>query len=120
MNRLDVAHERACMATPRDEYYTNMLETLINHNYRHSAPLSSEKIRQSVIRVMAETKEAECDPEYNANNVTMYNLFNHSTISPPKGDIANVTSFHSTIPPSQEDANVTNERRIASGIMKKG
>ena len=30
LNRLDVLYERACMATPRDEYYTNILENLVN------------------------------------------------------------------------------------------
>ena len=52
-----MSYEQACMATPRDEYYTNMLETLIDHNDRHNTPLSSEKLRQSVSRVLAETEE---------------------------------------------------------------
>ena len=59
------------MANPQDEYYTKMLETLIDHNYCRNAPFSSEKLQQAVIRVMAETEEEECDAERNANNVTM-------------------------------------------------
>ena len=80
MNRLDVSYEQACMATPRDEYYTEMLETIIDHSDRQNAPLSSEKLRQAVRIVMAETEGEERDAESNANKVTMYNFFNHSTI----------------------------------------
>ena len=53
------------MVTPRDEYYRNILETLIEHNDCHTAPLSSEKLQQAVSRVMAETEEVECDAEHN-------------------------------------------------------
>ena len=42
LNRLDMSYERACVATPRDEYYTKMSETLIDHNDCHNAPLYSE------------------------------------------------------------------------------
>ena len=52
-----MSYEQACMATPRDEYYKNMLETLIYRNDRHNAPLSSENIWQAVITVMVETEE---------------------------------------------------------------
>ena len=57
LNILDLPFEVVCMATPRDEYYKNMLETLIYHNDRHYAPLSSEKLQQAVSRVMEETEE---------------------------------------------------------------
>ena len=30
LNKLDVSHEQVCMATPRDEYYTNLLEIIVN------------------------------------------------------------------------------------------
>ena len=50
LNRLDID-------TPRDEYYTNLLETLVNYNDRNIDPLSNEKIQQAVRRVMAETEE---------------------------------------------------------------
>ena len=124
------------MATPRDEYYTKMLETLIDHNDRHNAPFYSEKFQQSVRIFMEENEKEERDVEHNVNNVTMDNFFNNYTISPSQGDIANmksvhsnisplqgeienVTSVHSTILPSQEYTNVKNERRIASDILKK-
>ena len=29
LNRLDVTYERACMATQEEEYYTDLLETMI-------------------------------------------------------------------------------------------
>ena len=45
------------MATARDEYYTEMLETQINHNDCRNSPLSNEKLQQEVSRVMAETEE---------------------------------------------------------------
>ena len=109
-NRLEVTYEQVCIATPRYEYYLKMLETLIDHNDRHNAPLSSEKLRQAVSIVVAEMEEEERDAKHNANNVTMDTIFNHSTSSPSQGDILNVTSVHSTISPSQEDSNVTNGR----------
>ena len=49
------------MATPRCEYYTNMLETQIDHNDFHNAPLSIEKLRQAVRRVIVEMEEEDCD-----------------------------------------------------------
>ena len=40
LNRLDVTYERACMATQKEEYNTEMLETMIEHNDRSNTPLS--------------------------------------------------------------------------------
>ena len=90
------------MATPRDGYYTKMLETLIDHNDRPNAPLSSEKLWQAVIRVMEEMEGEECDAGRNANNVTMDNFLQSPV----------------TINTQRKYANVINERRIASDIMK--
>ena len=119
LNRLDVSYEKACMVTPRYEYYTNLLETLVNYNDRKNGPLSNKKIQQAVRRVMAETEEEERDAKCNANNVTMDTILNISmsqttldstpigfknncTISPSQGDIPNLTSVNSTISPSQD------------------
>ena len=55
-DRLDVTYERACMATPKDKYYEKMLETLVDDNNRNGAPLSNEKLRQAVGKVMEETE----------------------------------------------------------------
>ena len=52
LNRLDVTYKRSCMATTKVKYFENMLEILVNHNDRHNAPFSNEKIRQAVIKVM--------------------------------------------------------------------
>ena len=49
LNRLDVTYERACMATPRDKYYENMLETTVDYT---NAPSSNEKLRQAISTVM--------------------------------------------------------------------
>ena len=43
-NRLDVTYERSCMATPKDKYYTKLLETVIDYNYHHNAPSSNENL----------------------------------------------------------------------------
>ena len=45
------------MATQEDEYYTNLLETMIEHNDRHDVQLSNKNLRQSVITIIAETEE---------------------------------------------------------------
>ena len=41
------------MATTKEKYYTNILEALVDYNGRNNAPLSNEKLRQAVIKVMA-------------------------------------------------------------------
>ena len=114
-----MSYGQACMVAPRDEYYRKIFETLIEYNDCHTAPLSSEKLQQTVSIVMAETEKVEFDAEHNKNNVTMDTFFNHYIISPSKGEIANVTSVHSTISSSQEDTNVTNERQISSVFLRK-
>ena len=48
-----------------------MLETLIDHNDRHNTPFPSEKLRQAVGRVMAETEEEYRDAKRTTNNVSM-------------------------------------------------
>ena len=54
-NTLDVTYERACMATQIEEYYTNLLENIIDHNDRHNAPLSNEKLQELVSAIIAKT-----------------------------------------------------------------
>ena len=91
------------MATPKEEEYTKMLETLVNYNDSNNGPFSNKKIQQAVSRVMSETEEEELDAEGNTNHIAMDTIspLHHCTISPSQGDISNVTSFHSTISPSQ-------------------
>ena len=42
LDRLDVSYERACMANPKNESFTEMLNSLLEHNHRHGTPLCSE------------------------------------------------------------------------------
>ena len=55
------------MATPQDEYYTEMLENLIKVNNHEGEPLSNERLRQAVIDVREETNT---ENERNINNTT--------------------------------------------------
>ena len=83
-------YERACMATPRYEYYTKMLETLIYRNDRHNAPFSNEKLWQAISTVMLEMEEEECDAKRNGNNATMDNLCQSPITTNTQGKIAKV------------------------------
>ena len=44
------------MATPKDKYYEEMLETLVNYNNSNSALLSNDKLQKSVSKVTEETE----------------------------------------------------------------
>ena len=57
LDRLGMSYERECMATSREEYYTKMLDYLLDHNDRHGKPLSSKQLQEAVSRVMVETEE---------------------------------------------------------------
>ena len=65
---LDLTYERACMATPKEKYYTKLLKTLVDGNNRNGAPLSNEKIKQKVSIVMEET---EAELKHNINKITI-------------------------------------------------
>ena len=52
LNRLDVTYEWACMATPREKYYEEILETIVNYNDCHNAPLSNKNLQQALSTVM--------------------------------------------------------------------
>ena len=53
------------MANQKEEYYTDLLETMIEHNDRSKTPLSKEKLQKAINTVVAETE----DKKRNANNV---------------------------------------------------
>ena len=55
LNRIDMTYGQACMATPKYKYFEKMLETLVDHNYCHCAPLSNEKLQHAVTKFTAET-----------------------------------------------------------------
>ena len=99
LDRIDVSYERACMATPREELFMEMLNSLLENNHRHGTPLSSKNLQEAVSRVM---EEEEKYYERNANNITTDNFFQSPV----------------TINAQKKYANVTYERRIASGILE--
>ena len=74
-----------------------MLDSLLDHNHCHCTPLSSKNLQEAVIRV---TEEEEKYSERNVNNVNTDTLFQSPV----------------TINAKNKDANVTNERQIASDI----
>ena len=86
------------MATPKEEYFTDMLDSLIKHNRRHGTPFSSKKLWEVVIRVM---EYEERDSERNINKVTTGTLFQYPV----------------TINAQKKDENMTYERRIVSVIL---
>ena len=56
------------MATPQDKYYNAFLNTPVKDNIRKGAPLSNEKLRQAVGKVMEET-EAEFERNINGTRL---------------------------------------------------
>ena len=84
------------MATQKEEYYTDLLETMIKHNYFSKTPLSKEKLLQGINTIVAETE----DKERNINNGTTETLIRPPvTTNAPreKTDIANERQFYSEI-----------------------
>ena len=66
-----MTYEQAFMATSRDKYYEEMLETLVDYNDHNNATFSNENIRQAISTVMEEREEEEHDIISDANNVTI-------------------------------------------------
>ena len=60
------------MATPKDKYYNALLDTLVEDNNCKGEPLSNDKIRQAVGKVIEET---EAEFERNINKITCDTLF---------------------------------------------
>ena len=50
LNRHDVTYKRAGIATRKGEYYTDLLETIIEHNDGSKTPLSKEKFNNKSTR----------------------------------------------------------------------
>ena len=118
LNRLKVTYEQAYMAITKEEYFTKMLEDLVDYNDCHNAPLSNEKLRQAVSKFTAEMEEEERDAKCKANNITMDTFFYKSPVTTnTQGEIANVTKerhISSDILP--EMINGFNGLTIQSGI----
>ena len=85
------------MATTKDKYFEKISETLVNHNDCHNAPLSNDKLRQAVSKVMEEIEEEVLNAKNNARDVTI-DTFCHS---------------YGTTNTQRENTNVTNERQIS-------
>ena len=84
------------MAAAREEEYTKMLDSLLDHNDRHGTSLLSKKLHEEFIIVMAEKEEEEKDAKryfvyfYSLTRLNQYtkerckhdklktNLFGHS------------------------------------------
>ena len=66
-NNPDVSCERACMATEDNEYFTDILDTLNEYQYRRGQRLSSKKLKVAVLCIMDEEEE---EMECNINNIT--------------------------------------------------
>ena len=45
LERLEVSYDRACMPHPKEEYFTEMLDSLLENNHRHGTPLYSNFFR---------------------------------------------------------------------------
>ena len=56
-NNTDVSYERAYMDTEDSEYFTDILDTLNKYQDRHIQRLSSNKLKEAVLRVMDEEEE---------------------------------------------------------------
>ena len=104
---IDMMYERACMATPKDNFFEKMLETIVDHNNRRNAPFLNENIQQAVSKVMAETE----DEERNSNNVTMEESNANSVTMDTLCQSPVTTNIQ------RNNANFPNERRISSVIL---
>ena len=77
------------MATPRDKYYTKMLETIVDYNDDQNAPFSNDKRQKAISTVMAETEEEECNIITDANNVTMDTFYQSPVTTNTQGKNSN-------------------------------
>ena len=85
------------MATPKEEYFTKTLDSLIDYNHCHGTPQSIKDPQEAVSRFM---EEEEKYAKHNVNNVTKDDFFQSPV----------------TINAQKKYVNVKNERRIALDI----
>ena len=82
------------MDTQKEEYYMDLLQTMIEHNDRRKTLFSKEKLRKAINMIVSETEEEEC----NANNVTIDTFIQTPvTTNTPreKTDVANERQIYS-------------------------
>ena len=85
------------MGTQEEEYYTDLLETMIEHKDGTNTPFSKDKLWQAINTIVVETEEKEL----NANNMTTDNFIQYPvTTNTPR-----------------EKTDVANEKRISSDSM---
>ena len=84
-----MTYKQACMATPRDKYYSKMLETLVDYNYHNNAPLSNKKILQAISKVIAEEEADELNITLDAHNITMDTFWQSTITTITQGENAN-------------------------------
>ena len=89
------------MATQKEEYHTDLLETLIEHNNCSKKSISKEKLWQEINIIVEETEYEERDAKRNTNNVTT-----ETFIQPPI-----------TTNTPREKTDVANERLISSDSL---
>ena len=51
--------ERACMANPKDKYYTEYYRTITDFNNRNSAPFSNKDILDAISRFFVEEESED-------------------------------------------------------------
>ena len=56
-NNPDVSYERAYMATPSNEYFTDILDHLTKYHDNDSQRLSSKKLKEAVLPFMEDEAE---------------------------------------------------------------
>ena len=66
-----------------------MLETIVDYNDHHSAPLSNEKLRQAISTVMEETEEVKRNIISDDNDVTMDTFCQSPVTTNTQGENAN-------------------------------
>ena len=80
------------MSTQKEEYYTDLLGDIIEHNDRSKTPLSKEKLWQAINTIVVETEDEEWEAKLNTNNMTT-DTFIHPPVTAntprEKKDIAN-------------------------------
>ena len=94
---IDVSYNGACMATPKEEYFTEMLHSILEHNHRHGKHYPVKSFEKQ----LSESWKMKKYAKGNVNNFTTDNLFH-----PP----VNINA-------QKKDSNMTYERRMALGIL---
>ena len=94
--RTHVTYEQAWMDTQKEENYTDLLETMIEHNDLSKTPFPKEKLWKSINAIVSEIEDEERDAGRNANKVTT-----DTFIQPPVTDNT-----------PREETDVENESRI--------